>query len=314
MIDARTLTAPARDPADAFRATVYEALGRAPDVIHADGKIHRFGTRDRRGDDSGWYLLHLDGVPAGCFGDWRSGLTQAWSARGVERMTPAERKALQRHVEAARREREAELHRTRQQAADEACRRWNRALPAPAGFPYLVRKGIGPNGARTEGDKLLIAMHDTAGNIRSLQTIDAAGTKLFMRGGQVRGLMFMIGRPSGTVVVCEGFATGATIHEATHLAVAVAFNAGNLLSVAKALRSRHPYFDLVIAADDDWRTDGNPGVTAAKAAALATGADVVQPFFPVRNRPEKATDFNDLHQLCGVAAVRQCFADCGVLA
>jgi putative DNA primase/helicase len=112
-----------------------------------------------------------------------------------------------------------------------------------------------------------------------------------------------MGKPKGVLIVCEGFATGASIHEATGHAVAVAFNAGNLEAVALAMRAKFPALRLTLAADDDHLTTGNPGMTKATAAARAVGGLVAVPVFP-GDRPDKATDFNDLHQLAGLEAVR----------
>ena len=85
-------------------------------------------------------------------------------------------------------------------------------------------------------------------------------------------------------------------------------NAGNLGPVAVALHKAYPALTLVMAADDDHQTDGNPGLTAAKQAALAVGGFVVTPQFPA-GRPDKATDFNDLAALAGLGAVRACFLE-----
>ena len=124
----------------------------------------------------------------------------------------------------------------------------------------------------------------------------------------MKGCYHAIGKPSGKLIVCEGFATGATIHEATGEAVAVAFNAGNLGAVAYALHKKYPELAIVIAADDDHKTDGNPGLTSAKSAALAVGGFVVAPQFPA-GRPAKATDFNDLAALAGWTPCARAFAE-----
>jgi putative DNA primase/helicase len=121
----------------------------------------------------------------------------------------------------------------------------------------------------------------------------------------VKGCYHAIGKPTGKLIVCEGYATGASIHEATGHAVAVAFNAGNLSAVALALRAKYPKLQIIIAADDDSQTDGNPGMTEARAAALAVSGLVAVPDFG-QNRPDKATDFNDLHQIAGLDAVQRC--------
>ena len=85
----------------------------------------------------------------------------------------------------------------------------------------------------------------------------------------------------------------------------MAFNAGNLEAVATALRIKHPALKIIIAADDDHQTDGNPGLTKATAAAQAVSGLLAVPVF-VAGRPDKATDFNDLHQLSGSDAVKLC--------
>jgi putative DNA primase/helicase len=141
-----------------------------------------------------------------------------------------------------------------------------------------------------------------------LQTIATDGSKLFHPGGRVKGCYFSIGKPAGRLIVCEGFATGASIHEATGEAVAVAFNAGNLGAVTMALHKKYPALAIVIAADDDHKTDGNPGLTSAKSAALAVGGFVVAPQVPA-GRPARATDFNDLAAISGPDAVSACFSE-----
>lgn len=154
-------------------------------------------------------------------------------------------------------------------------------------------------------------MRDTEGRLHNLQSIAPDGTKRFMPGGRVKGCYCAIGKPSGRLVVCEGYATGATIHEDTGHAVAVAFNAGNLPPVAKALRAKFPCLSIVVAADDDWQTRDpktgelvNPGLTAATEAARAVGGLLAVPDFTGLARGEKDTDFNDLHRLAGMVEVQ----------
>lgn len=292
---------------EAFRLEIAAAGLTPPDTIHGDGAIHRFSTNGRRGDDSGWYILHLDGIPAGSFGCWRAGLQSTWCSKSDSIMTAAEREAYRQRIKAMRAQREAEQAKRHKAARETAADIWQQADPVKA-HPYLTTKAIQPHGTKTVGDKLLIPMRDTAGTLHSLQTIALDGGKLFHPGGRVKGCYFGIGKPSERVIVCEGFATGASIHEATGDAVAVAFNAGNLQAVAQALHAEYPELTIVIAADDDHMTDGNPGLTNAKAAALAVGGFVVAPQFAA-GRPAKATDFNDLAGIAGLGAVGACFSE-----
>ena len=293
------------DPIEHFRRAIEAAGLQVPDSINPDGTIHRFNTSGRRGDDSGWYMMHTDGIPAGAFGCWRSGLQSTWCAKSDTAMTDAEREAHRQRIKAMKAQREADTLATQQSAGQTAAALWQQATPATAAHEYLIRKGIQPHGVKCDGQRLIVPMRDTAGTLHSLQTIAPDGDKRFMTGGRVKGCYHSIGKPAGVLIVCEGLATGASIYECTGQAVAAAFNAGNLEPVAAALRAKYPELKIIIAADDDHLTDGNPGMSKATAAAQAVGGLLAVPLFPV-GRPDKATDFNDLHQLAGADAVKTC--------
>jgi putative DNA primase/helicase len=127
-----------------------------------------------------------------------------------------------------------------------------------------------------------------------------------LEGGQIGGGYFIIGgAPKKLLYIVEGYATGATVHEATGSPVAVAFNSGNLPSVAKTLREKFPGIQIIICADDDHRIADNPGLTKAKDAAGQVDAKIAIPEFG-KNRPEKATDFNDMAAQVGLTKVAEC--------
>ncbi|KAK0338593.1 hypothetical protein LTR94_038011, partial [Friedmanniomyces endolithicus] len=70
--------------------------------------------------------------------------------------------------------------------------------------------------------------------------------------GRVQGAYYSFGgKPTDTVLVCEGFATGASLFAALGHPVAVAFNAGNLEAVALALRGKLPGVQIIVCADND---------------------------------------------------------------
>jgi putative DNA primase/helicase len=96
------------NPTEQFRNAIRSAGLHPPNEIEADGKLRRFATNGKRGDDSGWYVLHNDGIPAGTFGDWRSGVSQTWRADLGRKMSPAEDAAYRAKIEAQRKVREAE--------------------------------------------------------------------------------------------------------------------------------------------------------------------------------------------------------------
>jgi putative DNA primase/helicase len=295
------------DPAQAFRAAMAAAGIEPPAEVIADGRLHRFSANGRRADDAGWYILHGDSIPAGVFGYWRTGLMQTWSARGEYDLSPVERAALAHRITAIKIAREREQRQRADRAANAAAVRWAAALPVTQGHPYLSAKGIQAHGVRIEGGHtLLVPMRDTDGRLHGLQGIAPDGTKRFMPGQRVQGCYHAIGKLTGKLAICEGYATGATLYEEGSMPVAVAFNAGNLLAVAKALRAKYPDTALTVCADDDWQTEGNPGLSKAGEAAAAVGAKLAVPDFAGLPRRDRDTDFNDLarlHRQAGKEAV-----------
>lgn len=231
------------------------------------------------------------------------------------RPTPAELKAqAAARREAEERERVATAERQRA-AAIEAARLCALAqeVTDPAAVPYLVRKRVGAFGVRRLADgTLLVPLRDAAGELVNVQRIaperpaDGAPEKLFLKGGRKSGAFHLLGEPEGAawLLICEGYATAASVHEATGRPVAVAFDCGNLAPVARVLRGRWPAVRLLFAGDDDQATKGNPGRTKAEAGARLVRGLAVFPRFLDAERDGR-TDFNDLHQLAGLDAVRE---------
>jgi len=284
-----------------FREAIRLAGLRLPETIYDDGQLHRFGTNDKQGDKAGWYILYGDGIPAGSFGDWRTGANHTWRADMGRKLSEQEASEHQKKVDAMRRAREQAEEKRHLQACESAKRIWNNATEPSPEHLYLKQKSIKAYGLREHEGRLVVPIW-SHGVLHSLQFISPEGNKRFLSGGKVKEGYFMIGRPTAILCICEGYATGASIFAATDYAVAVAFNAGNLVSVAQVLRKKFPEAQLILCADDDCRTSGNPGISKAREAADRVGGLLVVPNFG-KNRPEGSTDFNDLHQLCGIEAV-----------
>ena len=210
----------------------------------------------------------------------------------------AELKVRQAQFEAKQAER-------RDAAMRQARERWIAADPTYTSHPYLAAKGIRPNGTRLDGVHILVPLHGLDGKIQSLQTIDPAGHKLFCSDLPTAAGIFVIGQKitetAGPVLLCEGFATGATLHEATGHTVVVAFNAGNLAKVAERLMSAYPAVRWLVTGDDDRQKPTNVGREAAIQAAGALRCDAVFPLFPDGH---DGTDFNDMAAHYGAQAVR----------
>ena len=288
-----------------FTKTMADAGIVTHDPIFADGKLHRIHVEgDKPGSQNGWYILFADGVPAGKFGCWRREISDTWSAKPQHRMTAPEKSAYVRQMKTAAGARKSEQRRVQADAAERAASILAEAPPAPIDHGYLVQKRVGAHGMRLYKDLLVVPLRDADGALHSLQQISAKGEKRFLVGGRVAGCCHVIGEPQdgAILILCEGYATGASIYEATGRPVVVAFNAGNLKPVAKAWWAKLPNAKFVLAADNDQWTDGNPGLAKAIEAAKAVGGIVVVPRF--KDTSGEPTDFNDLCRLEGNEAVR----------
>lgn len=281
------------------------AAGLQPPAPIVPGKLYRFpGVDKSSGNTAGWCKLFPDGL-GGCFGDWSTGLSEHWQAKRERPFSTEERDAFRRRVAEASAAATSERDTRHDAAAHKAQAVWNDASTEAGAHPYLARKRIAAHGTRLYKGRLLVPMYDGE-RLCSLQLIAEDGEKRFLSGGRVAGCSFLLGESDAPPVLCiaEGFATGATLHEATGCAVVIAFTAGNLAAVARATRDRFPLAKLILCADDDIRTQGNPGRTKAREAAEMVGGLLAIPDFGA-DRPTDATDFNDMAALRGLDAVRR---------
>lgn len=243
------------------------------------------------------FLQHMEGLDIRAAAEQLTGGT--FPVLSADRV--AELKSRQARFEAEQAER-------RDAGTRQARERWIAADPTYTSHPYLSAKGIRPSGTRLDGAHILVPLHGVDGKIQSLQTIDARGHKLFCSDLPTSGGLFVIGQKiaeaAGPVLVCEGFATGATLHEATGHTVVVAFNAGNLAKVAERLVATHSGKQWIVAGDDDRGKAKNVGREAASAAARILGCPAVFPTFPAAS---SGTDFNDMAATSGIEAVRAIF-------
>lgn len=291
---------------DQFRSAIQAAGITPPDEITADGSLYRFSTNGKPGDKSGAYKLHLDGVPAGYFEDFRQGIKQTWKANTKATYQPlAELQAHKRRLAKQKAQRLDALAAQHQSVADEALNIWRQSPPAPADHAYLVKKQVKPHTARLSGPALLIPLHDVNGKLWSLQEIHPNGYKKLHTGGKKVGNFCLLNarlselEAAPRALMVEGWATGATVAEMEpDSPVIVAIDSGNLIKVVGAIRRRFPHLKIVIVADNDRQTEQatgkNPGLSAANATAAAfIGVSVVKPEFP-DNAPIELSDMNDL--------------------
>lgn len=296
---------------DAARAALAE-LGLLPPKFFKYDTFMVVDAEDgRQGNGAGRLKIFADGQ-GGFVQNWRAGEKRSFFLN-AETQATAISEAERERIEGARRRRQAEESARMDRAAKRALAIWQAAELAPTDHPYLLAKQIGSHAARVAtwkrtvtdatgnkqtvsvGNSLLIPMFDSTGTIRSLQAIFPDKHPLFTRnkdflpGGGLAGLLWWIGPRTETVMIAEGFATAATLHEQTGNRIYLAFTANNLLAVGMIVREKLPNATIIFAADNDSETTGNPGLTKATEAAAAVGGSVMVPPIP-------DSDFNDYQQ------------------
>lgn len=271
----------AADPEPAsIEEQLKDAMARAditpPLQVFSDGKIHRFSTKDDSDGQSGWYVCFALG---GAFGDWRLAVDRHTFRATDREMTFLERRQLDADMAKAKALYDAERAKLATSAAQLAM---SFDTPASGDHPYLLEKGIKAHDALQDGSDLIVTVQTVQG-IVGAQRIMPDGAKRFIRGTPVSGGYHILGDIDTEVCIAEGFATGASVNEATGKPVAIAFNAGNLKAVAQEMRRQYPLATIWIAADNDV---SGTGQTKAKEAADAVGASIIMP-------PEVGMDAND---------------------
>lgn len=254
-----------------------ERLGLVVESFDLDGEWHRVPLAGKKkSNQSGAYCLSEfrlrdDRVTiVGMLHNWVSGVEEALTLEGVGGVSAEELADAKRRMrEAAEKSRQAKEQLQRETAA-RAEVIWNK-LPEEGRSAYLDRKHVKAWGVRFSRGSVVVPARDAAGTLWTLQFIDGEGNKRFLSGGAKRGRYHMILAPEGHLSilgVAEGYATAATIRELLEIDVAVAFDAGNLLPVAKALRGEFTDRRIVVFADHD-RFNGYPQAFIRASAASA---------------------------------------------
>lgn len=271
---------------ESFKNAMRDAGITPPDVIIADGHLHRF--KNDQGKLTGWYKLYVDGIAAGAFGDWKLGIKERWKMAGTfKKLTDAEKQdfAIECHRQKLiRQDEEKARHET---AIQKAAYIWSRSTSI-TNHQYLINKQVKAHNVRCYRGSLVVPLYDETGLLVSLQFINADGSKKMMKGGKAQGACCFIGDAidltrNDTILICEGWATGASLFEATGHFTIVAFSAGNLTAVALSTRKHHQANEIIICGDND---ASGVGQIAARAAALAINGKYILP-------DTEGQDFND---------------------
>lgn len=265
-----------------------------PHDIKTDG-FTRWGHNSKY-----WLTPVADGY---VFGDWTLRDKNYAFPNDVNLLSPGERAELNRKINEERAKYRAEQKEQQAKVAETAASQFAKMSDAPAEHPYLARKQITANNAKYNPDtqSLVVPLYDSAGKLWSLQHINPDGEKRFLPGGRKKGCFCPFGDETDTIVICEGFATAASIHAATGFYTVAAMDAGNLSPVACEIRNKHPKAKIIIAADNDWESENNTGVNAAVVAADEAYAALCVPEIDTPGM----SDFNDIAVSQGLEKVKR---------
>lgn len=282
--------------------------------LKTDDELYRFSMDSKKNKPDEWYRCRLNISSKGnpylvCYyGSWSGGQeTLIYNSYETSRWISQEERT-EIHAQEAQRKKQLdqEIEEEKKRRIEKAQETWDQAIQNPtakAHTSYLERKQVNAYGIKYRVDyqgvpAIVIPLCNIHGQLQAVQCIQEDGTKRIY--GAKKGNFHVIGviETQSPIFVAEGYATAASIHQATNSPVIVAFDCGNLKPVVHNLREKYPQARLVIAADDDRKTPGNPGKTKAAEAAKAYACDVIIPIFPegcTSSSSKCLTDFNDLH-------------------
>ena len=323
--------------------TEFQTLGLCVDKPLLNGKIQRVGTNDKPTSKNGWYIgwtKFINGTDYICcaIGDWTKSddaISTYKSWQDDSQLSQADIQAIEQHQAELQKKAEAEKAKRHNEAAKKATQKWLE-LSATGNSAYLLAKQVKPYGIKygqddKESGFIAIPIQDHDGNIKGLQLIydaplsyDSTRNKTFTSGVEKKGHFHRIGELSPFMPLCftEGYATAASIHEATGYPVIICFDAGNIKPVVELWRVKYPQQQFIICADNDQWKESNTGIIKATEAAKVHNCYLATPEFTGIKKKgwivhgvgfmcftdlvsqTKPTDFNDLHLLAGLEQVK----------
>lgn len=305
-------------PVEEFAQVLREAGFVLPDngLPEMDGKRHRVAAEgDKAGSKSGVYQGFMDGRPAGWYQNHRASEGKVnWTSTGAYQYDPAE-SIKQRALAAQKRwDREIKSQNDYARIAKTLAGQWSKMPAAPDSHAYLSRKSVpAASGVKLDKyDNLVIPLRNTAGELRTLQYIKPDGTKNLKKDAEKTGNFFVVGgelSPQLPILYAEGYATAASLHQATGIPVVMTVDAGNMVTVSRNLKALYPDTAHIILGEDDFTKTDNKGLNKAREAAAAIDGTYIIPQFTESERAQafagtgSFSDFNDIHSSRGLDAV-----------
>lgn len=280
------------------------SVGYVVDSLQTDGQYHRFKVGKSKGTPGYYKIINIGSGLVAVYGDFVGGQRFTWTAGSDNGQLSAEGvEVLKKRIA----EEERKIEREHEKGAMAACFFWDTGEEIFT-HEYLRKKKVKSHGLKicTLGpykNWLMVPGYNSDKDIRTINYINADGEKRFEASAEKKGTFFSIPGNGKKIIICEGYSTGATIHQDTGHTVIVSFDAGNLFPVSKIIREKNRETEIVIAADNDqWKPEiGNTGVDAGTNAAIEIDAKLTIPKF--KDLTTRPTDFNDLSNLEGPQAV-----------
>lgn len=281
-----------------------------PEKIKGTGEIERYTVKgDKKGSLNGWLIFRDDIKPSCTFGSWKTGETITWFAEHIDNLSKAEQKARRKQIQEdmylAKVARNEEQRISRVNAAMKAYEIWEESSDSKAyisAHQYVQTKKITPKMCRVNmaTGNLIIPMLNHEGMLASIQQIYPNGKKMFLSDGKVSGTFLTLEPENAScdkVFICEGYATGCTVHEISECTVIICWNANNLQNAVKHASIKYPDSEVFVCADNDFNTVINGvkvNVGEEKAIESVNSIKSVKPMRVLFYGTEKyGTDWND---------------------
>lgn len=260
--------------------------------ITLNGVIHRY-CKDGTSKHDEWYTGQIFGDKFYCtYGSYTESTKYRYNSWGDNTVLSEEEK---RSMEELQEKAQIEILEQHKKSAEEAKKIWE-AADICVNHPYLEKKQAKSYGLKISDGMLIIPLYDFNENLTSIQKINPVGKKRFLPGSKTKGCYFVIGslQGSASAYFCEGYATGATIHQMTGIPVIVCFSAGQIIPIAIGLRDKYPLVNFYLAAEL-----GDAGKKVSNDWQSIMDGSIFTPSFPEKLIAEGKTDFNDVFVCLG---------------
>lgn len=300
--------------------SIFEAFAKIgvvdpPSQVSLDGKFHRLkDVHDKSGKASISYKGYDNGIPNATITNHKTGETVKWVGKSAH-LTAEEIKELEILRRNNSEKSRAEMLATRNEVAKESQAEVAAASLANPEHQYLKAKGILPHDLKADDrGNLLVTLQNVDGEVRSIQRINREGGKFYTKGGEKTGNFKLFGEltDGSPIIIAEGAATAATLHEVSGQTTVAALDSGNLKDVAQNIKEKFPQSALIIAADNDHQKPllsppkKNVGLEKAREAASEVGAILIYPKFdPAEADHKELSDYNDIAKSFGKEKVAE---------